>query len=298
MHIKQPATLLAILILFTVNGNAQDFPKKFRDLGAKNDTTAQLTLLKDWEAARPKDVELYVSWFNFYVKKSMQDLVTLEENPQKEALQLTDSAGKVVGYLNSSSQHRPDLLQKAFEYIDKGINIHPTRLDMRFGKIYLLGQVGNFEQFTKTIIETLEYGNSVKYAWLWKDGETLENPRSFLIESMQDYINTIYSAENDSLLPYMRQISEAVLKYEPEHVISLANIALTYAIEQDYDKALPYLFKAEKINPKDVIVLNNIAEIYVRKKDNANAKKYYEKIIKAGTKEDADHARERIKELN
>ena len=298
MYIKQQATLLTVLILFTVNSNAQDFPKKFKDLGANNDTTAQLKLLKDWETAQPKDPELYVSWFNFYVKKSMQELIALEENPQKEALQLTDSTGKVVGYLNSSSQYRPELLQKAFEYIDKGINIHPTRLDMRFGKIYMLGQAGNFEKFTKTIIETLEYGNNIKYAWLWKEGETLENPRSFLIESMQDYINTIYSTEDNSLLPYMRQISEAVLKYEPEHVISLANIALTYAIEEDYDKALPHLLKAEKINPKDVIVLNNIAEIYVRKKDNANAKKYYEKIIKTGTKEEADIARERIKELN
>src|SRR6185436_6293790 len=126
----------------------------------------------------------------------------------------------------------------------------------------------------------------------------MENAKGFLIESMQDYINTIYNAEDNALLPYMRQISETVLKYEPNHVISLANIALTYAIEENYDKALLYLLKAEKIDPKDVIVLNNIAEIYIRKKEKANAKTYYEKVIKIGTKEEADNARQRIKEMN
>jgi hypothetical protein len=56
--------------------------------------------------------------------------------------------------------------------------------------------------------------------------------------------------------------------------------------------------KAEKIDRKDIIVLNNIAEVYVRKKDKSNAKIYYEKIIKNGSKEEGDDAREKIKKLN
>jgi tetratricopeptide (TPR) repeat protein len=115
---------------------------------------------------------------------------------------------------------------------------------------------------------------------------------------MQDYIATLYNTEDNDLLPNMRQISETILRYNPDHVISLANIALTYVIEGDNDKALGYLLKAEKIDPKDIIVLNNIAEAYVRKKETAKAKVYFEKIIKNGSKEDADNARERMKELN
>jgi tetratricopeptide (TPR) repeat protein len=95
----------------------------------------------------------------------------------------------------------------------------------------------------------------------------------------------------------MRQISEAVIKYYPDHVESLANIALTYLIAGDFDKALPYLLKAEQVAPKDVVVLNNIAETYKRKNDKGKAKVYYEKVIKYGNKEDADDARQKIKEL-
>ena len=298
MHNIKQIVQVIVAVLLAASLAAQDHSSRFKELVEKKDTAAQLKLLQEWDAGDPKDPELYVAWFNFYVQQSVKDIISLEKTPQKEALKLSDSTGKPAGYLNFSTQYISDILQKGFEYIDKGITLHPARLDMRFGKIYMLGKAENFEMFTKTIIGTIEYSNTINHAWLWKEGKPLEDAKSFLIESMQDYIATIYNTEDDSLLPYMRQISETVLKYEPEHVISLANIALTYAIEENYDKALLYLLKAEKIEPKDVIVLNNIAEIYARKKDKVNARTYYGKIIKVGSKEEADDARQKIKELN
>ena len=300
MLISNKFKLSLTLILITVGTQAQEFEKKFKDLVVKNDTTAQSKLLKDWEVAEPKNPELYIAYFNYYARKSMRELISLDDKPKsEESLQLSDTATKnPVAYLNASINYRSDVLQKGFDYIDKGIALHPTRLDMRFGKIYMLGEAENFEAFTKVIIETIDYGNSIKDAWLWKEGKPLEDAKPFFLGSMQDYIATLYNTENDDLLPNMRRISETILKYNPDHVVSLANVALTYIIKEDYDKALPYLLKAEKIDPKDIIVLNNIAEVYARKKDKSNAKIYYEKIIKNGSKEDANDAREKIKKLN
>jgi len=291
---------LLLFTFFSLNIYSQEFEKKFKDLSAQNDTAAQSKLLKEWEKTDPKNPELYVAYFNFYAKKSMREVVSLDEKPKGEqSLQVNDSTtNQPVAYLNASINYRSDVLQKGFDYIDKGIALHPTRLDMRFGKIYMLGKAENYQVFTKVVIETINYSNSIKTAWLWKEGKPLENAKEFFLSSMQDYVSTLYNTEDDSLLPEMRQISETILKYHPDHVISLANIALTYAIEGDNDKALEYLLKAEKIDPKDIIVLNNIAEGYVRKKDTVNAKLYFEKIIKNGSKEDADNAKERMKELN
>jgi tetratricopeptide (TPR) repeat protein len=287
------------IFLIAFSAQAQEFEKKFKELAGRNDTAAQSRLLKDWEVAEPKNPELYIAYFNFYASKSMEDVIALEEKPKVEALQLNDTGtGKPVGYLNFSTRYRSDILQKGFDYIDKGLALHPNRLDMRFGKIYMLGEAENFEMFTKVLIETIDYGNSIKDAWLWKEGKPLEDAKQFFLGSMQDYIATLYNTENDDLLPNMRQISETILKYNPDHVVSLANVALTYIIKEDYDKALTYLLKAEKFDPKDIIVLNNIAEVYVRKKDKSNAKIYYEKIIKDGSKEEADDAREKLKKLN
>jgi len=299
MYKRNKFKLSLALILITVSTHAQEFEKKFKELSSKNDTTAQSKLLKEWEAAEPENPELYIAYFNFYVTKSMEEFISLDEKPKKESFQLRDTGnGKPVGYLNFSTNYRTEFLQKGFGYIDKGLALYPNRLDMRFGKIYMLGEAQNYPVFTKTIIETIDYGNSIKDAWLWKEGKPLEDAKRFFLNSMQDYIGTLYNTEDDDLLPDMRRISETILKYNPGHVISLANVALTYIIKEDYDRGLTYLLKAEKIDPKDIIVLNNIAQAYVRKKDNAKAKLYYEKIIKYGTKEDADDAKERIKELN
>ena len=291
-------SLLLVFITHVVHG--QDFEKKFKDLAAQNDTVAQAKLLGEWEKTDPKNPELYVAYFNFYAKKSIREVISLDEKPKSNnSLQLNDTGtSNPVAYLNASVNYRSDVLQKAFDYIDKGISLHPTRLDMRFGKIYMLGQAENYSMFTKTVIETINFGNSIKDAWLWKEGKPLEDAKAFFLGSMQDYIGTLYNTEDNGLLPDMRQISETILKYNPDHVISLANIALTYAIEEDNDKAMEYLLRAEKIDPKDIIVLNNIAEGYVRKKDNAKAKIYFEKIIRIGEADDVQRAKERMKELN
>jgi tetratricopeptide (TPR) repeat protein len=161
----------------------------------------------------------------------------------------------------------------------------------------MLGETENYQEFTRRIIETIEYGHQMGNAWLWKDGKPVDSPKQFLLGSLQDYITTIYNTEDDNLLPLMRQISETVIRYYPEHVESLSNIALTYLITGDFAKALPFLLKAEQIAPKDVIVLNNIAEAYKRQKDTANAKAYYEKVIKYGNKEEVLDAKKKLKSL-
>jgi tetratricopeptide (TPR) repeat protein len=276
----------------------QDFQKKFKDLLAKDDTVEQRKLLANWETTNSKDPELFIAYFNYYARKSMTELVSLgDDKKDDQSLLITDSTGKSVGYIGSSVRYNPVILQKGFDYIDKGISLYPSRLDMRFGKIYMLGQAENFSEYTHTVVETIDYANKIQNAWLWSNGEPLDSPKEFLLNSMQSYIMTIYDTEDDSLLPYMREISETVLKYYPNDVESLDNVALTYLIVEDYDKALSYLLRAETIAPQDAIVLNNIAEAYKRKHDGINAKKYYEKVIKYGNEEEVERAKEELKKL-
>ncbi len=257
-------------------------------------------MLKKWEIAKPADPELFIAYFNYYVQQSGRELISLDQAKRNTgSFQLTDSAtGKPVAYLNSSVKYNSAILQKGFDYVDKGLALYPTRLDMRFGKIYMLGQAENYPAFTNYLVETIDYGNSIKDAWTWKEGKTLEDAKQFFLSSMQDYVTTIYNTEDDSLLPLIRQISETVLKYNPNDVESLANVALTYLVIGEYDKALEYLLKAEKIAPKDTIVLNNIAQAYYGKKDNTNARAYYEKIIKVGTADEVKDAKEKLKHIN
>ena len=58
--------------------------------------------------------------------------------------------------MGSNSYYSEKELQKAFKKIDEGISNFPNRLDMRFGKIYVLGLVENWEDFTAEIIKTVK----------------------------------------------------------------------------------------------------------------------------------------------
>jgi len=300
MQKQKPFTLFVLFLPLFFSATGQDFSAMFKPLLANRDTAEQIKLLKKWEAVKPKDPEMFIGYFNYYAEISQVSGILLDRNKKSdESLVLTDSAtGKPVAYLNASSKHKSDILQKGFDCIDTAILLYPTRLDMRFGKIYMLGEAENYQAFANTIVEAINYGNTINDAWTWKEGKSLEDAKNFFLTSMQTYIGTIYNTGDDSLLPLMRQISLAVLQYNPNHIESLDNVALTYLITRDYDKALEYLLRAEKAAPKDVIVLNNIAEAYRRKGDKATAKTYFEKVIKYGTKSEQADAKDRMRKLN
>jgi len=291
-------TLALTFLIVVTAAKGQNFKQQFYDAAKKSDTTAARNVLNSWAATNNKDPELFIAWFNFYEQKARQEIVLLSSGkPTTPAFVFKDSSGKQAGYLTSSTKYNPAIIATGFDYINQGLALYPQRLDMWFGKIYMLGECEAWDLFANTIVEAINYGHKTNNAWLWKDGKPLDDAQDFFLTSMQDYITTIYNTENDSLLPFMRQISMEVLKFYPQHVESLSNVALTYIIMHDYDKGLEYLLKAEDINPKDVIVLNNIAAAYKKKGDKPKAKEYYGKIIKYGNKEEAGDAKQRIKKL-
>jgi tetratricopeptide (TPR) repeat protein len=68
-------------------------------------------------------------------------------------------------------------------------------------------------------------------------------------------------------------------------------------LQQQHDKALEQLLKAEKINPKDFVILNNIGEAYKRKDDKRNAIKYFKLTSKYGNEDAKNSAQEQIDKL-
>jgi tetratricopeptide (TPR) repeat protein len=298
---KQALTFIFGLTLIFNQATGQTFKKRFDDLVFNNDTVGQQQLLENWGKTDSNDPELFVAYFNYYVNKSRSEIITLGQNPQgKDVLQIMDqdtSKKEPVGFIYGDTHFNPDLLSKGFDWINKGIKKHPNRLDMRFGKIYMFGQIEDYENFTKEIITTIDYSAINKNKWAWADSKPLDDPKLVLLSSIQDYQVQLYNTENDSLLDNMKRIAETVLKYYPDHIESLSNLSIVYMLKKQYDKALESLLKAEKLNPKDYIVLSNIAQAYILKSDTKNAIKYYELTIKHGDEQAKKYAKEQIKEL-
>ncbi|MEO6719289.1 MAG: tetratricopeptide repeat protein [Ferruginibacter sp.] len=289
---------LILLTTFSTLVFAQTNYEKFKKLFKNNDTTKIESLFAEWEKSNPNDPELYTSAINFYFSNSQQEIISLDgEQKSKQSFQLTDSTGKVAGYMNSNQGFNPGKLGKAIKYANTGIEKFPNRLDIRFGKCYVLQQIGDYDNFTKEVIKTIEYSHVNNNVWLWTENKKQEDGESFMLETIQSYLKQLYDTEDDNLLPNMIQIGESTLKYYDNNVEILSTTSVALMLTKNYDKAIEYLKRAEKINPKDFIVLNNIAQGYKLKGDKANAIKYYQLTEKYGDEQAKQQARQSIEAL-
>lgn len=290
-----PAFLLFVLTHF---GFAQDFKAEFDRYCEEGDTVKQKEVLSRWEKADPKNAELFTSYFNYYFQRSRQEFVSMTtEQPEGESLSLKDSTGHIAGYLGSEIHYNEERLQKGLDKIDQGITMYPDRLDMRFGKIYSLGQVGDWERFTEEIIKAIRYSATNKNDWTWANNEPKPHGKEFFLSALQTYQLNLYNTGDDNLLVNMRQIANEILKIHPSHIESLSNVSITYLLTGEYDNALEALLRAEKIDGKDPIVLSNIAQGYKLKGDKKKAIEYYQKTIKYGDERAAEYAKQQIEQL-
>lgn len=272
--------------------------EKYKKLFKNNDTTKIKSLFGEWEKANPNDPELYTCAINFYFSTSKQETISLDRDQRsKESFQLTDSTGKVAGYINSNLGYKPGKLSQAIKYANTGIDKFPDRLDIRFGKCYLLQQTGDYSSFTTEVIKTVRYSRVNNNNWLWTENKKIEDGEDFMLGTIQTYLKELYDSENDGLLPNMIQIGEATLEYYNNNVEILSTTSVALMLTKNYDKAINYLKQAERINPKDYIVLNNIAQGYKLKGDKLNAIKYYELTEKYGDERAKQHAHQNIKAL-
>ncbi len=294
--------VLSLSLIFSLNNCfSQSFKEKFDYLIEVNDTIGQQQILDNWEKFDINDPELYVAYFNYYVNKSHQETITLGQDPQGEVVyQIMDqdsSQKEPVGYLYGGSSYDLKILSKGFDWISKGIEKHPNRLDMRFGKVYAYGQIEDYDNFTKEILSAIDYSSKNKNNWTWSENKPVEDSKKVFLGSIQDYQIQLYQTGKDSLLNNMIQIAERILKYYPDHVESLTNLSIISIFNEQYDQAIDNLLKAYKLNPKDYIVHYNLANAYKLKGDNKNSIKYYKLVIKYGDQESIDYAKEQIQFL-
>ena len=276
----------------------QDFQSEFQKCCEVNDTTCQITTLTNWEKDDPNDPELFTSYFNYHFMKARQEVIVLtSEEPNGEGFELRDSTNQVAGFLGSQIYYNPTEVKKGIDRINLGIEKFPDRLDMRFGKIYVLGQIEDWEKFTNEIINTIKFSATNQNKWTWTNNQEHEGGKDFFLSSIQDYQVQLYNTGNDSLLLNMRKIATTILDYYPEHIESLSNLSITYLLLGEFDKGIEPLLRAEKINPEDYIVLSNIAHGYKLKGDNDKAIEYYEKTTKFGNEQAKEFAKQQIKEL-
>lgn len=293
---KTTTTFLPLL-LFINFCFSQSYKTQFDQLLQQGDSLQQIQLLKKWATEDPENPELMTSYFNHYFFQSQEEFIGVTlKRPNSHAIEFQDSTGQ-TGYFGSQIIYKEDLLQKAFSKIDEGIEKFPNRLDMRFGKIYALGQTEDWENYTDEILKSIRHGEKINYKWTWTYNENFKDDQEFFLSTLQDYQVRMFSLGEDELLVNIRKIAEEILKYNPEHIQSLSNLAITHLFKQEYNKGIQVLLEAEKIDPSDDVILGNLAHAYKLNGDPDHALIYYEKMLKLENPDAVEFAKEQIKAL-
>ena len=292
---KQLFSLLLFCMLSNLTAQTLD---EYNALAQQKDSVGQQALLKKWEKTGANDPDYYIALFNYHAAGAKKEVLSIQSQPgEDESFALKDSTNATAGYMTSRIIYDGPEVDKAVAAISKGIAKFPNRLDMRFGKIYLLGEDGNYDAFTNEVITTVDYSNKIKNKWLWSGGKPQEDAVDFMLSTVQKYVYQLYETGNDNLLPNMQRISQSVLKYYPNHIESLSSVGVVYMLQNQPVKALESLLKAHKVQPTDTIVLGNIAHAYKLNNDKPNAIKYYELLKKHGNADEQANAESQILKL-
>ncbi len=293
---KYTVILIYCFTLFFNHAIGQTFKQQFNELMNKKDTFEQYKILKKWETVNSNDPELYVAYFNYYIEKSIKD-VMIYNKAYADSNHILKDPFKELNYIQLYDETE---LEKGFLAIEKGINKFPTRLDMRLGKIYMYGERQNFKNFTDEIIKVIDYSVEIDNKWLWTDNKPADDIA--MGEAIQKYFVELYSfylsnEEETELIGYMEKIPLAVLRNYPDRVVSLSNLSIVYLLKNEFDKALEVLLKAEKLEPTDHVILLNIAQTYEQKENYKQAIKYYNLTMKYGDEEEKEFAKKKVKDL-
>ena len=255
----------------------QSFKRDFlAALNARNMNKAE-EVLKAWDLADSNDAELYISYFNFYTVKSQNTSII-----------------STTGYDMNNSQ-------KALDFITEGIDRFPSRIDMRFAKITMLGKLKKFPNYTDEVIKLIQYAKKTDNNWKGVNFKLIGKPVEIFFDAVQEFQEMLFAEKNPALYKDIIKISNEMLKSYPKHVQSWLNISTIYIEQKEYDKSLEALMKAKESDPKNAVLLFNIADVYNIKGDKVNAKMHYDlTIANASEKEEKlqDAARLKLNMLN
>jgi tetratricopeptide (TPR) repeat protein len=269
----------------TEEKNLIDYKGTYRLLWEDKKYDEVFAHLQAWEAKEPNNPEMYIAFFNYYINTGRSSMLSLYREGEDN-------------YIGESTQYNNDSISKAIKYIDKGLSIAPNRLDMHFGKIYLLNEMKYYKEAKDELYATLEISKKIDNNWLWTDNEKAENAKVSFLRDINDYYSKWFKIGTEETLGYLKQLAEKQIELYPESIFAYNLMAAYHNAKKQPEESLKYLFQAEKIDPSDCVVLANIGETYLILLDNKQkAKEYFKKILEIGDEEDKEYAEYFLKEL-
>ena len=242
---------------------AQSYSDAFDDAFRHDDVAGQRQALALWQQEAPEDVNLFIARYNFYANRAMG------QNPDVVIAPLADS-GLVA--------------------IEEGIGLFPDRLDLRFGKIYFLGQLHRWDAFVGEIVRTMDYSAQIGHRWSYPnvpddmmEDLLLEGVVDYMVEMFANIADTAHLTAADSLMARrLREVAKRTVQLFPGDFASTYMLALSHLMLNESDKAYKYLVRAEGLNSTHAPLLQSLVKVCRLLGKTAQAKEYQRRLSQLG----------------
>lgn len=255
------------------------------------DTAAWNRYFAAWEAAAPTDPQLWIDRFNRDFDRARQSvLVLLSDDTERlpgesdEALLLQDSTGRTAGRLCERTSWDEALLARALAAIDRGIALHPDRLDMRLGRATACRCAGRWLPMAGTLCTLLDRAELNGGAWVAPDGTPLPvDPQTLIADYLQDHVHALFAEataapRNDADRALERLVVRETA-YCPASAVACNNRAVQRYGSDDADGALEWFLRAAEADPHDAMVRCNIGYIYAARGDRDAARRWWSELL-------------------
>ncbi|UTC63327.1 hypothetical protein E4O05_05425 [Treponema sp. OMZ 787] len=279
-----------------------DYKSEYEKLLSVQNIEGIANLLPKWEKAEPKNPELYIAYVNYYLLKGQRSQHSLDtyKKDNSNSLALVDKkTNKIAGYLNNNIWYEKEDVDKALSYLEKGLKFGKNRLDMYFGRIHVLGLIGEYEKQSQRIIELLKLSKTINNKWLWSMNEPIpssESERFFLI-SVNEYYKSLIQKSTPETLAAAEKACEVQLNLYPNNIEVHNYLSLAYIGQGKFKEALNVLLKADKFTNEDYVIIFNMARCYEGLKQYDKAKECYLRLKKNPDKRVQDMAEQQLSEL-
>ena len=255
-----------------------------------------------WEKEDPKNPEMFIAYFNYYLQKGRHSTASIDSNNinTEDELERTYAvASEILAYANARFVYEKENLDNALKYIRKGIQITPNRLDMHFEQIHILYEVEDYSLMADKLIEVLEISKKLNNKWLWINGVSIaENEaEEFFFDLINDYYYEVAKVKNAGTYNAVERVSKHQIRLYPNIIYGYNALGALKMRQTHYEEALKYFQQAEKIDKEDIISMSFIANCYVSLNDKKKAWEYFIRIEKKGNAEEKEYARKKLEQL-
>ena len=277
------------LLLISGSSSASSF-EEFNNYIKERDFKNAQVVLDKWGKNKDNDPQYYICLFNYHLNKSRTEGIGIQAKPPQgeDTIQITDpKTGETKGYFAPVVSYDPDEAQKGIQYLKAGINKFPDHYEMRFGLLYALKEMNQYENYLSELEKALSYFHDKRLKKIyWNNNEVISDSAVFMVERVQGNFHELM--ENEDILKnaaFTHKYSDLLIKYFPKHKYGHSDKGVIYYQNKDFKHALEYFLKAFSLDPRDELIAFNLGFLYKEMKDKKNARKYFKKVIAVGKEE-------------